>query len=463
MSAVLYGQDTHPNYTPTQIDSAIKGLKHIDIPSHFNSNGDLQTLDIRVKDLSDGIKADISPAVDTDIKLLFSVVNDSIRIDSFDNKLGVIVGSPQFIDDVINKPDLVQSAANDLRVSGTTIVRGSDGAANAKGSEFTSTIYNHMTGFDDVWIGAYGSARPIQKIFNNGTIEFSTNGNHATELSMHYTQGAMAIGQGNTYYYPYTFIIGRNNLVTNDYNLVNGLFSTINSSGVLSSGAYNETSAGSSYVTLSGILQKALGASPTSFSSGQGNTMTDSKSSFSSGEYHDNTGDFQFTQGYDQRNNTYNGILLGYGNHYSWAGQSKASWVNTDYHVRLNRGTAANPNAAQSSLVILKNGFTQINTDLNSNSSHTQSQVTPVSALDVVSTTAGFQAPRMTEAELNTYLSTFNLTTDITGGANGVAYCKIGMEVICTDCTALDGSTTGVKVNLYPNAAQTAWIAKKSH
>ena len=191
--------------------------------------------------------------------------------------------------------------------------------------------------------------------------------------------------------------------------------------------------------------------------------MTDSKSSFSTGEYHDNTGDFQFTQGYDQRNNTYNGILLGYGNHYSWTGQSKASWVNTDYHVRLNRGTAANPNAAQSSLVILKNGFTQINTDLNSNSSHTQSQVTPVSALDVVSTTAGFQAPRMTEAELTTYLSTFNLTTDITGGANGVAYCKIGMEVICTDCTALDGSTTGVKVNLYPNAAQTAWIAKKSH
>ncbi len=404
-----------------------------------------------------------SPTVDTDIKLLFSVVNDSIRIDSFNYVLGVIVGTPQYIDNVINKPDLVQSAANDLRVSGTTIVRGSDDPANAKGSEFTSDIYNHMAGFDDSWIGAYGSARPIQKIFNNGTIEFSTNGNHATELSMHYTQGAMAIGQGNVYYYPYTFIIGRNNLVTNDYNLVNGLFSTINSSGVLSSGAYNETSAGSSYVTLSGILQKALGASPTSFSSGQGNTMTDSKSSFSTGELHDNTGDFQFTQGYDQRNNTYNGILLGYGNHYSWTGQSKASWVNTDYHVRLNRGTAANPNAAQSSLVILKNGFTQINTDLNSNSSHTQSQVTPVSALDVVSTTAGFQAPRMTEAELNTYLSTFNLTTDITGGANGVAYCKIGMEVICTDCTALDGSTTGVKVNLYPNAAQTAWIAKKSH
>lgn len=45
-----------------------------------------------------------TPTVDTDIKLLFSVVNDSIRIDSFNNKLGVIVGSPQFIDDAINKP-----------------------------------------------------------------------------------------------------------------------------------------------------------------------------------------------------------------------------------------------------------------------------------------------------------------------------------------------------------------------
>jgi len=62
MSAALYGQDTHPNYTPTQIDSAIKGLKSIDIPSHFNSNGDLQTLDIRVKDLSDGIIS-VIPAV----------------------------------------------------------------------------------------------------------------------------------------------------------------------------------------------------------------------------------------------------------------------------------------------------------------------------------------------------------------------------------------------------------------
>lgn len=42
-----------------------------------------------------------TPTVDTDIKLLFSVVNDSIRIDSFDNKTGVIVGSPQYLQ--INK------------------------------------------------------------------------------------------------------------------------------------------------------------------------------------------------------------------------------------------------------------------------------------------------------------------------------------------------------------------------
>ena len=41
----------------------------------------------------------------TDIKLLFSVVNDSIRIDSFNNVLGVIVGTPQYIDNVVNKAD----------------------------------------------------------------------------------------------------------------------------------------------------------------------------------------------------------------------------------------------------------------------------------------------------------------------------------------------------------------------
>ena len=60
-----------------------------------------------------------TPTVDTDIKLLFSIVNDSIRIDSFDNKLGVIVGSPQFIDDAINKPQNIYK-----KCDGTDLLNG---------------------------------------------------------------------------------------------------------------------------------------------------------------------------------------------------------------------------------------------------------------------------------------------------------------------------------------------------
>lgn len=104
---------------------------------------------------------------DTDIKLLLSVVNDSIRIDSFDNKLGVIVGSPQFIDDAINKPDLLQGAANDLRVSGTTIVEGTDDPNNAKGSQLIYNTTSVMDGFYRQYLGTEGVVFNIDAIRNS--------------------------------------------------------------------------------------------------------------------------------------------------------------------------------------------------------------------------------------------------------------------------------------------------------
>lgn len=117
-----------------------------------------------------------TPTVDTDIKLLFSVVNDSIRIDSFDNKLGVIVGSPQFIDDAINKPDLLQGAANDLRVSGTTIVEGTDDPNNAKGSQLIYNTTSVMDGFYRQYLGTEGVVFNIDAIRNSSnrivTIDF---------------------------------------------------------------------------------------------------------------------------------------------------------------------------------------------------------------------------------------------------------------------------------------------------
>jgi len=117
-----------------------------------------------------------SPTIDTDIKLLFSVVNDSIRIDSFDNKLGAIVGSPQFIDDAINKPDLVQSAANDLRVSGTTILEGTDDPNDAKGSQLIYNTTSVMDGFYRQYLGTEGVVFNIDAIRNSSnrivTIDF---------------------------------------------------------------------------------------------------------------------------------------------------------------------------------------------------------------------------------------------------------------------------------------------------
>jgi hypothetical protein len=63
LSFALFGQnDTHPNYTQSQLDSALKGTKYIDIPSHFNSNGDKNTWDINLKDLGDVINGKSNPS-----------------------------------------------------------------------------------------------------------------------------------------------------------------------------------------------------------------------------------------------------------------------------------------------------------------------------------------------------------------------------------------------------------------
>lgn len=63
LSFALFGQnDTHPNFTQSQLDSALKGTKYIDIPSHFNSNGDKNTWDIDLKDLGDVINGKSNPS-----------------------------------------------------------------------------------------------------------------------------------------------------------------------------------------------------------------------------------------------------------------------------------------------------------------------------------------------------------------------------------------------------------------
>lgn len=398
----------------------------------------------------------------TDIKHIFSVVGDSIRIDSFNNVLGVIVGSPQYIDNVVNKDDLIQGAINDLRVEGTNILRGSDSPTDAKSSQFTSDIYNHMVGNKDVWVGNSGYLYPTAAFFPNGTVEFGANGNHATENSLHYYNGSLSVGRGNTFLYALNMLVGRDLHSYNDYNAMFGGISSVYGYGCTTSGFNHYSSVESNYTFATGQLHSFLNYSGWSFASGSNHTFDNSKYSFATGRAHELTGDYQFTQGWQNKNNTYGGILLGIGGSVSnWSGQTSSSWVNTDYHFRLNRITELNNSANQSSVIILKNGFTQINTDLNNNNNLLQSQMTPHSAFEVVSNTSGFLAPRMTELELTNFMSTLNLTTDVTGGVDGNLYCKKGMQIECTDCTSIDGSTQGVTVKLYPNTAVTAWIAKK--
>lgn len=63
LSFVLFGQnDTHPNFTQSQLDSALNGTKQVEIPSHFNSNGDKNTWDINLKDLGDVINGKSNPS-----------------------------------------------------------------------------------------------------------------------------------------------------------------------------------------------------------------------------------------------------------------------------------------------------------------------------------------------------------------------------------------------------------------
>ena len=61
------------------------------------------------------------------------------------------------------------TAANNLRkLADSTIVRGSDDPANAKGSEFNSDIYNFMNSYNDSWVGTTGYDNSVFSINPNG-------------------------------------------------------------------------------------------------------------------------------------------------------------------------------------------------------------------------------------------------------------------------------------------------------
>jgi hypothetical protein len=101
------------------------------------------------------------------------------------------------------------------------------------------------------------------------------------------------------------------------------------------------------------------------------------------------------------------------------------------------------------------------NVQLNTNIDAEGGKLVPRAAFDIVSTTSGFLAPRMTSQQLLNFLSTLNTNEDISGGTDGPSYSKAGMTIECIDCIPLDGSTFGVSVKIYPNFEKTFWIAKK--
>lgn len=147
-------------------------------------------------------------------------------------------------------------------------------------------------------------------------------------------------------------------------------------------------------------------------------------------------------------------------NNVAFSGQAPSGSIErTDLLFTVGNGDGTTSSTSSNALTMLKNGNTQINNEAVYPKS--QSMLTPSAVLDVVSTTSGTLAPRLTSAQVTTLLASLNLTTDVTGGVNGSAYSKKGMEVECVDCASLDGSTSGVTLKLYPNAALTAWVAKK--
>jgi hypothetical protein len=163
-----------------------------------------------------------TPTVDTDIKLLFSVVNDSIRIDSFDNKLGTIVGSPQFIDDAINKTTAKFTRTNIAPTD--TLANWIDSSSNIAGVELVKEYKNGLwikTAYYDK-IGNVFSNQPPLFVLSSGQSNATSRdggGDNSTNpyvTDFDYNSETWQIASpGNNIYKPQNYCYPCNNYVTN--------------------------------------------------------------------------------------------------------------------------------------------------------------------------------------------------------------------------------------------------------
>lgn len=310
----------------------------------------------------------------------------------------------------------------------------------------------------------------------NSTVQNIIFGGTTNTISGTSSNSTIINGVSQTVSAIYSSIFGGTlNAVSGTYaTIVGGLSNSISGSGAgifssqscTASGTTNfvvgALSSGSSVGSQCGIIggsTNTVSASHSVVIGGNTNSVTQQQAVLLGGSNNTNSGRKSVIVGGEYNlSNSFSQTILGYGNVRA-TGQNAIAIAPTDVLFVVGNGVGATSNFSNS-FTMLKNGKSQFN-DTFVATALTEAQVTPNAALEVVSTTSGFLAPRLTEAEVNTLLATLNLTTDITGGANGNAYSKKGMEVECTDCVPLDGSTEGVTLKLYPNAALTAWVAKK--
>ena len=158
---ISYSQDTKPDYSTAQLDSVIAGTKKIDIPTHFNSNGDNQTLDIDVTNLVNRIKA-ILPNTDTRDSISF--VNDSLKIDVWDKFTNTLLFT-YYIDNVINKDEVVTTLSNTLSTGHNIGTYTNESNATTNINESVIGVVNNADGSTTITKedGSTTTTRPIPK------------------------------------------------------------------------------------------------------------------------------------------------------------------------------------------------------------------------------------------------------------------------------------------------------------
>lgn len=379
-----------------------------------------------------------------DTRLQLSVANDSLKVEVIDVATNVVL-STSYFDDIINKPDLIQSAANDLRVSGTTILEGTDDPSNAKGSQLIYNTSTLMAGYYRQYLGANGTSKPSLKIEDNGNIYFGSpdfdNSSGGKSFIYLANKGAFSVGEnyGESNVGNYSLrvgqynicipeksgAIGENNSITGttspigwcaiNYAIgraisINNSFATValgnnmslnNCKGVFASmgggtiDAVSNSNALATDVTLiDGNNLQSLGTQSSIVSSVNIFNAAHMSQIFNAG----NVSVFGF-QPPQNLPNLYN----------KFDNTNTANFIiSNGYNVPtgLGNGSAA--------MVQLKNGQTLIN-HLGVSTLMNDADLTPMSALDIVSITRGVLMPRLTSTEVSAWQSSFNTTTDVTG------------------------------------------------